>query len=48
MQAKELHLHLLLSRDDRKTLEDLAERWQVKLAEAIRRAVRETWRRENR
>jgi hypothetical protein len=46
MQPKDLQLLVNLSREDRENLEKLADRWRVKLAEAVRRAVRETLRRE--
>jgi hypothetical protein len=43
MQPKDIQLHLLLSSEDRNILEKLAAFWNVTLAAAIRRAVRETW-----
>jgi hypothetical protein len=46
MEPKNLRLLLKLSKEDRETLENLANHWRVTMNEAIRRAVRETLKRE--
>ena len=45
MEKKDHPILIALGKSDRKDLEQLAGHWRTSLAEAIRRAVRETWER---